>query len=560
MLTSDEKTKLAEIYEPILFQHPEERYDPVSPAMYMTGSGMWCNKPISSNRSTWGDCEQTPSFDFPREALIPRGQLSVNLADLDNPNVSFIGRSEESFRTFQVSNEERELFIARLSWSEGGPEVSGSISNSSENFLEVAPFQTNQPTYYVDVRDQDSIAAIPRDEGTPLPPGFDMALRSLYPNGYWLITYHFFYAYHVERLTDCEIDSEVIRAKRADEFFANNLHGSYEGDWHAITVLVPNPGVPPPAGAPTGTPPMPISPLNLTDDAFPMPEYVGFSRRARGVLVNIGANVVDSRNYTFMALKSVVGGETRFSGTHVKAFVARGTHNMYSLPGNNTAPKFDDELPFPIELVNTCILADNFEYVFAKVEEIREKIGGAIDKGRKAGISIAKILAGAAAGGLLGAAGGPIGGIVGALFGAWGGAIAAAIEGLLDPGPDSIPGQPEPAPGPKNVGDVGPILDPDSEEPSFGTVVVPTTLLEALSTELGDEATVIRSWGENFASRVIDRTDGIQPWWQPDGDHPQGYQGLWGARVSRDPFNRRSGTRIPSFEAIFINALLKDLG
>jgi hypothetical protein len=66
----------------------------------------------------------------------------------------------------------------------------------------------------------------------------------------------------------------------------------------------------------------------------------------------------------------------------------------------------------------------------------------------------------------------------------------------------------------------------------------------------------MRSWGENYAHRLIDRTDPVQPWWQPDGDHPlaiRGYRGhVWSATRS----TAVPAARILSFEVNFINAIL----
>jgi hypothetical protein len=545
MLTHDEQVRLALIYEPLLFLHRDEKFEPISPDRYMTNSAMWCNQPVEGVRESWGDCGHSVDDDFPRDPLIAMGELSVNAIDLGQPGRTFIGeQGEDGFRPYQVSNEERQLFIQQLSWSIGGADQQ---FFGAENFREAEPFSDEMPSYFVDVRDQDSVATIPRDPATPLPPGFENAFRSLYPTGFWLITFRFFFAFHEEQLTDCEIDSEVIRAKRADEFFSENLHGSYEGDWHALTLLVRNPGTPSqPGDSSTPLPPRPISPLDLEDGAFPRPEFVGYSRRARGVLVDIGSGVVDNRSYTFMEVASTAAGEAQFTGNHPQAFVARGTHNLYASPGTKTAPKFDSgNLPLPVELIDTCLLADNFDYVFKEVEEIREKVGNAIDKTKRTGIAVAKILGGA---------------IFGGIVGAWAGAIAAALEGVLDPGPDSIPGQPDPAPGPNNVPDVGPSQNVDDDQPNFGTVAVPAALVEEVTATLGDEVVAVKAWDGPITERVIDRTDGVQPWWEPDGNHPAGYQGLWGARVERDPFDRRSGTRIPAFEANFLNAVLTDQG
>ncbi len=546
MLTSEEKVRLADEYAPILFFHRDEKYEPIRPDRYMSSSAMWLNKPVGDRIFNWGNEEDQAGTDFPRDALIPRSKIGVNAEDAEAENDTFIGsEGEDGFRTYQVSNEERELFIQQVSWSVGGSD--SEFANAAENFREKNGFKEITPSFFVDVRDQDDIGAVPRDAATPLPPGFENALRSIYRSGFWLITYRFFFAYHEETLTDCEIDSEVIRAKRAESFHAHHIHGSFEGDWHAVSVIVETPPVLPVPGAPTGLPPMPMSPLDLTD--FPRPDFSGYSRRARGVLVNIGSGIVDSRNFSIMKLANVAAGDARFTGNHLQTYVARGTHNMYASPGRYDAPKFDSTLPLPIELIDTCILADNVALAFNEVEAVTEKIGNVVSTGKKAAISLAKIGAGAAVGGVLF-------GPVGALFGAWGGAMASAIEGLLCPPPDTIPGQPSPPPGPNNVPDVGPTINEEDDLPDFGTVIAPESVADRIRDAFGTNLTELKIWEGPTESRIIDRTDGVQPWWEPDGNHPQGYRGLWGARVTSDPFNRRRGSRIPAYEALFVNAIL----
>ena len=66
--------------------------------------------------------------------------------------------------------------------------------------------------------------------------------------------------------------------------------------------------------------------------------------------------------------------------------------------------------------------------------------------------------------------------------------------------------------------------------------------------------------GDPAQNHILNRDDPEQLWWQPDGMHPLGYQGKWGVISERDPFDRRSGTTIPAFEASFVNALLTRSG
>src|SRR5688572_1626683 len=100
MLTNDEKAKLAEVYEPILLMHRDEKYEPISPAGYMTGCAMWVNKPVGTERRHWGDGGHELDDEFPREPLIQQSKLGVDMMTAAADGDVFIGSEEEDgFRT-----------------------------------------------------------------------------------------------------------------------------------------------------------------------------------------------------------------------------------------------------------------------------------------------------------------------------------------------------------------------------------------------------------------------------------------------------------------------------
>lgn len=540
VLTNAEQTKLSKLYEPILYFHPEETHLPIHPEQFMIESAMWCNKPPRNDRKSWGNCEHKTNDPFPRSPLIPLGSLSVDPDDLDSNTQVYIGKpapDDDSFRPYLVSNGERELFLQTrdLGWGQGGPDQPIIAEIAAEHFFSGAPFPGRDFLHYmVDVRDQDSAPDIPIGADTPIPPGWQGALQSAYPNGYWLITYLYLFAYHEEELAHCEKASEHFRARRTGDPVSNLLNGSYAGDWQAFTVLVPNPGQP--ADSSPGSPthlPSPLSPLDIDEDDFPLPDSVGFSRRARGALVNVGSNVVESAEFSVMKVIDTDGGDLRRIGNHVKTFVAKGTHNYYAGPGEQNSPKFDDKLPIPINIIDQCLLADSLEAGAQKVEETQQK---AENIARQVLVGVSKIGGGI----LLGALGGPAGAIVGAFLGA----MAAVAEGLGGAGPDTLP----PFYGPDEV------PDHPSDSGTYGLVLVPPDLHDQLAEELAEEAKSVVTLATGQALRIVDRDRQI--WWQPDGTHPFGYEGRWGVMCERDPFNRRSGSVIPYFEANFINAYL----
>jgi hypothetical protein len=385
-------------------------------------------------------------------------------------------------------------------------------------------------------------APYPLDGDTQIPPGWQVALQGLYPRGFWLLTFYFLYKYHEEELTDCENDMEEVRARRAGEPLARQLHGSYAGEWQAVSVLVANPGMAV-EGAPSSVPLQPASPSDLADDDFPAPEYVGYSRRARGAVVNITSNVIEARDFTFMPVFANASEEIKLLGNHAKVFVSRGTHNNYPLEGTMTAPKADMSLPFGIEFLNACLAADNFDTLFEQADEAKEKANEVKRQARVIAIGLGKIVGA----GILGALGGPAGVIVGVVLGG----MAAVAEGLGGQGPTPLdefdPG------GPEEVPDVGPA------EGRYGLVLAPPSVSDDVSAELAGEANVV-AFNEAWALRLVNRDKPSQIWWPPDGTHPRGYSGLWGVVSERDPFNRRSGTEVPLFEAAFINSLLTERG
>lgn len=93
-LSNQEKARLTEIYEPILFFHKDEKYRPVHAGDLMERSAMWCNKPIDEDKRSWGNCSHTTSDPFPRSPLIDKGNPSVDPDDADPPKV-FIGELDE---------------------------------------------------------------------------------------------------------------------------------------------------------------------------------------------------------------------------------------------------------------------------------------------------------------------------------------------------------------------------------------------------------------------------------------------------------------------------------
>ncbi|MDI5891223.1 hypothetical protein [Halomonas rhizosphaerae] len=547
-LTLEEKAVLIDAYEPIVYYHPQEKFPPINPATFMRASAMWCNKPPRHRLESWGNCAHDPEETaFPRAPLIPLGQLKLTPEEHGIDGGIWIGNQPtgDGFYRYLADNEEAGLFLQRGDWTGRGPNDVQPPDPGDLMFAGIAaepsPFGANMVHVWADVRDQDTAPLVPQSTTAALPPGIANVMQIHYPRGYWMITYHYFYAYHEERLIDCEIDSEWARARIDEEPMHVLPHGTYEGEWQAVTVLVPNPGAPPQQGSPTHVPPGPESPLNIDPEDMPQPDQIGLSRRARGVLANFVGRTAQPEDLTFMVTRSFVGTDVARIDRHAKVFVARGTHNMYFEAGQQTAPKLDNALPYQVDIPDICedydSVIDEWQGWIQTIDQTRFRFR----KGREVSVGLNKIFMGIA-----------VGGIIGGLFGF----VTSVHEGVAQSRRTFDP--PEWPQGPEEVDDEGPPVTPPEGQPNFGLVLAPAALVEAVEADLnvlGQTAQQVSSPEGEAAERVVIRDLQRQPWWQPDGQSPVGYEGRWGIVTERDPFDRRSGSKIPAFEAVFLNSL-----
>jgi hypothetical protein len=78
-LTSQQKIALFRAYAPILYFHPDERFVPVNPAVYIQSSSLWNGQPGDDDKNHWG--QKDKDLQFPRLPLIPRGGISLNASE-----------------------------------------------------------------------------------------------------------------------------------------------------------------------------------------------------------------------------------------------------------------------------------------------------------------------------------------------------------------------------------------------------------------------------------------------------------------------------------------------
>jgi hypothetical protein len=322
------------------------------------------------------------------------------------------------------------------------------------------------------------------------------------------------YPGHVEDITQAEFKALALRLGleieeplpftfpvQFDSDFSDdlgNIHGLvnkwYAGDFNSICVIVPGMGT-------LTAPALPDSDADL-----PLPAFVGFGKRVRGVVVGtkIGADQIMK-----------VTDEHELEGHHVQVYVARGTHNNYPTGGQ----KWLSDSVHP--------LVSEFDGVDADTPLPVDK---KIKKRQAAMVCLAKILGG---------------GLVA-------GGIACLIEALRDADPSVQ--DPTEALVPEEVSDIPP------QSKTNATIISPMGLVE------NEGLPNARFWREgadgldNDAVQNEDVVDDSQIWWPPGTGAPDGYRGTWGADCADNPFDTRSGLIFPDFKGALIEGLIVALG
>lgn len=488
-LTKAQKIKLIDAYEPILYYHPDEKFVPVKPEVYMQASALWHSQPPSHDKKDWGN----GGPGYPRKPDIDKGSLSVNPADDGVGGKTYIGHTNPDGRMpFLTSNNDRELWLDMAAWKDG-KEVSQTSTNDACNVDEglkrwtnEAPLKAAGDWYYAEVEELDTLTdllAILQKDGVDL----GKVLRGVLGKA-WIIWYYLLYPIHQENLRGCE---QVVGA-------GNN--GNYEGDWNAVGVIVRQPAT------------LPWE----SSGSFPNPEYVGFGRRARGLIENflpILRQEMQVRPWT----------EISKVGRHLKVYVARDSHNNYAIPGEQNPPAIT-----PSDA--SCGATEKVD------EEIKKKLNelqDTVDSIKTAVVTVAKVGGGCGIGAIFF---GPLGCLIGAAVGG----IAAGIEAALSdddeestPVDDAVKDEVE--------------RDHAPAQDAYGLVLVPSSLTTTLDDK--DKAKTVRAWAEKAEKHVVDRQ--LQIWWPGRGDDP-GYQGRWGVMCQSDANDRRSGIAFPDFKKAFL--------
>ena len=520
-ISKQQQIALVRAYAPILIFHPEEAFTPINPQAYLRRAALWKGQPPTDRKKDWGIVTE----GWPRRPTIPKGGISVDphedvegLADMDGDGVGewYLGHKHaDNIQQYLRSDSEVEHWLDSAGW-EDSQEVTAASENKRcnkngaiEKWREMEGGSRVWSDWYsaevLETTDVERILlTIPEINGNSI----NKIVKELLGD-VWIIWYYFLYPIHEEYLRRCE------------QVFDTAWRGDYEGDWNAFGVVVRQ----------TATFPW------EQQSAPPQPLYAAYGARLRGIAKDLlsGSDL--------FAQGMVVRPWDRVScapnSTHPRVFVTKGYHNNYSTFGDKEPAQGVLIKAVPIDKLS-CGVTEAIDEV---ANEIDESMQDVLETLKDAGVTLAKMVAGAGSGF---GWGGPLGAGLGAIAGA----AAGIFEGLATSNTDDIPSEDirkdlEREIGPKPGTPYGLVLKPDD-------VSNPLLPPQPGHPELDESAAEIRNWNGTDAERLVVRS--TQIWW-PSDHMRRGYDGRWGVRCQDDPNNRRSGIAFPNFRAALLNDL-----
>jgi hypothetical protein len=487
-------------FEPILYCAPGERFFPSDAKRYVERCSLWrADDPTGqfATAPTWGAAPAIP------EANIVATQSEAGVDDvylgMQNPNGSGF--------EYLSSSPGHESFLSLFDWrpTDTGlpnPTRYANIEAIATEYS-LGALNNSQFRYHAEFFDTDRLTGL--FGGVVASGGHDFAdllkphetvlpvLRN--PS---LICYYLFFPAHEEGLPDCDNPD-------AQHF------GDYAGDWACVAVLLDQ-------ATPT------------TDPELSKPMFIGLTNRNIGLVKQPDGSEVR----VGMRIKPWASVETPDSPDHASLSVAKGTHAIY-LRGDaqgDVAPFTADDLAR-----SSCGVAEQIRAGLSFLD------GGPGPPFGKAGLLVAKTLAGAALGTKLFPWSGGIAAGLGALAGAIWGVAEAAENGepiASSPGAPAAP---------------SPVVDTLASAGDAGKVIHPADLLPAgvaAANAVPWPSAAVTMNGRSY-DIYVDR--GATVLW-PDDPQNAGYGGRWGPRVENDAFLRRSGMLFPNFWRMFFDALM----
>ena len=488
-------------FEPILYFHKDETFFPSDAKRYMEHCHLWRAEKPFDDRSSWGG-KGTP---FPRKAMIGSGRIAAAQNEVQQPGQpddTYIGEQQDlQFPFYSADNEERFLDLSGWEASDGAPShlVSQATKNSHTHLASLAQLYNHQTAsqpalkasrfwYHAEEFNADRLRQLVADQKFT-----DIDLKTLLSPGFkfkepHIICYYLFFPGHIEGLQGCE-DTET-----------GPKFGSFAGEWACIAILLDR---------------------NAPSQQFE-PKYVGLASRNAA-----DAPTLDDESRVGMIVHDWKEAKV-FPGalTHLRLFVAKGTHSLYLKPGQR---------PLQPQKANDPSIAN----CGAAEKLVDIDTGGKAGKG---GIYTLKVALGIVALSGLGLVGGLIWSI------------------LEDEPTTGTFGTHIPAPQPSAEQ-----KDFPPEDGDFGLIIHPPDFVPPDSSAANQvkwpasESTVINN---RTYSIIVDRTspeETKRQVWLPGLGDFRGYSGRWGPRVSGDPFTRRAGMRFPPFLQMYLIALTKFL-
>jgi hypothetical protein len=494
-MPNPEAAALAKLFEPILLFHPDEKFFPVDPKLYLERSALWRSKPhisdvspsaAATEKANWGE----PPAGFPRKPQLAKGEIAALEREVTGGK-TWLGEQASSGQSpFLVIPEpptERPLgedrFLQLTGWEPYVDAPNEVTSSSLNRHPTISPNLYNgalvggKPWYYVEyLTNQELLSQF----GLQTPSGLDL-FRAVINNERLsqprLLVFHFLYALHDEPLRGCEEAGE------------GKLFGTFAGEWSSVSILI---------------------------NSAQEPTFIGITSR----------NVGDP--------KSILGEENRIGmtvrpwkavdaiGGHPKIFVSNGTHGNYLTPGPKSLAPFT---PGDIDLnMGTCAQIETLDDVIPGGEEVDTP-------GKPPAISFTVVWGALAVNVLLG--------------------LLFAMIDLFDGGSfgSFIPAiDPNRAPQDETGGGAA----------GFGLILRPAGLFvpeQAAAQRTEDWATKTPDVNDNPSyDFIVDRD--AQVWWPPRGSSP-GYAGRWGPSVTNDPKSRRSGMRCPPFALMMLEGVAR---
>lgn len=499
-VTGNPSIDFARQYEPILYLHPSESFVPVNAKRYVEAAALWAAKAPFDDKNSWGT---TP--------LVKSGQLSA----IQTEPGDFLGKPDHI-----LADTTNERFLEVGGWKNSDeasePGVSASSTNPYVDRQEIlrrygTDLADSKFWYHVELFDTARLKTLAGASTS----GLDLAttLSGNFANPI-LLCYYFFYPAHEQSVGDDGCPN--IEAK---EF------ASHAGDWHCYAVLLDGEGPPSPD---TYTPLF----FGITGSR-PVPDTTGaFRPHAFDAEGRIALKVEPWRKGSAATpvQPDVVEGHPQF-------YVARGSHSMYTTPGDHEVSPYQDS-----KVPAGCGRYDSPSAVPPATPDT-PGTPAHTDSFTENGwvILLVKMRAGFVLG--------PIGALVGL--------VAGIIEGIPKAttpfGVDGAPPTTPPGVDPPN---------PDAAPTSSGQGITlrPKELaIPGISENLFDweSAQAVSSPAGRNYDFVVDRA--AQVWW-PSDDGTTGFRGRWGQRVTSDPVPHRAGVKFPEFWKMMLTALEQGFG